>query len=252
MTRRLTILSLAFTASATTATSVASALEFGTPASEHPGRSAQNFAIEVRVGPYKPQVDSEPALGSKTPYNTSFGSAFRILPALEFDWQTLRIPGIGTIGPGVSIGYTRMSADSVTLSGRPSGDTTSLSIIPMTLVGVLRVDVLWRKFGVPLVPYGKAGLGYALWTASNTGGTSDANGVKGEGHSLGTNFALGLAFSLDAFDTYAARNMDIATGINNSYVFVEAYRLTLNGFGSSSTLRVGSGNTWTAGLAFEF
>jgi len=215
--------------------------------------SPQNFAIEVRFGPYKPQVDQEPALNGATPYAGTFGSAPRLLPAIEFDWQALRIPWVGSLGPGVSIGYTKMSAASTTLTTppQPSGDTTSLTILPMTLVAVLRADSLWRNFGIPLVPYAKVGFGYALWNATNTGIISDAFGVKGRGHSFGTNLALGLAFALNVFEPEASRSMDIASGINNTYVFAEAYWLALNGFGSSSTLRVGS-NTWTAGLAFEF
>ena len=45
--------------------------------------------------------------------------------------------------------------------------------------------------------------------------------------------------------------MDNATGINSTYIFFEAYWLSLNGFGSSSSLRVGT-TTWAMGLAFEF
>lgn len=224
---------------------------FGTPESQHPYRSAQNFALEIRFSPYTPQIDDDPSLGGKTPYQQNFGTTPRLLPSLELDWQTFRIPYIGTIGPGVGIGYTRMSADSLTVSGEKSGDTTALEILPMWAVGVLRVDALWRDAGIPLVPYGKAGLGLAFWRASNTGGTSSVNGQSGKGHSLGTQFALGIAFALDVFDRGASRNMDASTGINNTYVFAEAYWLTLNGFGSKDTLHVGS-NTWAAGLAFEF
>jgi ethanolamine utilization microcompartment shell protein EutL len=105
-------------------------------------------------------------------------------------------------------------------------------------------------------PYAKAGLGYAVWSASNTGGTSEAKDstgalVSGKGGSWGTQLALGVSFALDAIDRGASRNMDNATGINGSYVFFEAYWLSLNGLGQSNALRVGS-NTWAMGLAFEF
>ena len=232
----------------------AHALELGTPATEHPYKSSQNFALELRFSPYKPQIDEEPGLNSK-PYADTFGGS-RLMIALEVDWQTLRIPNLGTIGPGIGIGYTSMSANAVTTSGRPSGDETSLSIYPFWGVAVLRVDTFWRNLGFPLVPYGKFGLGYALWTASNTGGTSEAKDragalVSGKGSSWGTNFALGVMFALDAIDKGASRNMDNATGINGTYLFFEAYWLSLNGLGSANSLRVGS-NTWAMGLAFEF
>lgn len=248
-------LAITVAAAALLLTSPSFALELGTPAREHPHRSSQNFALELRLSPYRPQIDEEPGL-SGTPFATTFGTSKRLLAALELDWQTLRIPRVGTLGPGLGAGYTSMSADALTTSGRASGDTTSLSIYPFWGVAVLRADTLWRDLGIPLVPYAKAGVGYALWTASNTGGTSEAKDksgalVSGKGGSWGTQVALGVSFALDAIDQGASRNMDNATGINGSYLFFEAYWLSLNGLGQSNALRVGS-NTWAAGLAFEF
>lgn len=229
----------------------ASAMEFGTPASEHPFRSRQNFALEFRFGPYYPQIDDEPGL-TGTPFKNTFGDGGKFFIGAEFDWQTFRIPHLGTIGPGIGLGRVSMSRKSVTASGRESGDETTLSIYPFWLVGVFRADVLWRDLGIPIVPYVKAGLAYALWRASNTGGTSqDANSVSGKGHSWGTNLAVGVAFALDAIDQGASRNMDNAVGINNSYVYFEGYMLGLNGIGQSNALRVGT-TSWTMGLAFEF
>jgi hypothetical protein len=144
-----------------------------------------------------------------------------------------------------------MSRDVQTASGRTSGDETSLSIYPFTAVGVIRADVLWREFGVPFVPYGKLGVGVAPWRASNSAGTSSQDNVSGKGTSWGTNVALGMGLALDALDPGASRNMDNATGINTTYVFFEAYWLTLNGIGQQHALRVGT-NSWTMGLAFEF
>lgn len=228
----------------------AHAFQFGTPASEHPYRSAQNFALELRFSPYKPDIDAEPGLTGR-PYESNFGSSPRLMVALELDWQTLRIPAIGTIGPGVGVGYTSMSADVQTTSGRPSGDETGLTIYPFWGAAVLRVDTLWRNLGFPLVPYAKAGIGTAIWRATNTGNTSVANGVSGKGVSWGTHLALGAAIALDALDKGSSRNMDVATGINNTYLFFEVYSLGLNGISQSHALRVGA-TTWAAGLAFEF
>lgn len=232
----------------------AQALELGTPSTERPFRSAQNFALELRFSPYTPQIDEEPGL-ERRPYAETFGGS-RLSIGVEMDWQTLRIPNIGTIGPGLGIGYTSMSEKALTASGRESGDETSLSITPMWGVAVLRVDTFWRNLDFPLVPYAKAGIGYAMWRASNSGGTSEAPdrtgaAVSGRGGSLGTKLALGVSFALDAIDRGASRNMDNATGINNTYVFFEAYWLSLNGLGQDNALRVGT-NTWATGLAFEF
>ncbi len=229
----------------------ASAVEFGTKATEHPFRSSQNFELELRLGPYYPQVDNDPNLNGQRPFEKNFGTKNRVSVGLELDWQMFRIPHLGTIGPGFGVAYVGMSRDVTTATGRQSGDSTTLAIYPFTGVAVLRADTFWRDMGIPLVPYGKAGLGLGLWRASNADGTAVANNVKGKGASWGTSFALGVSFALDAIDKGASRNMDNSTGINNTYVFLEATFLTLNGIGQSNALHVGS-NTWTAGLAFEF
>lgn len=226
-------------------------------ASHRGTESPQHFAAEIRFAAFTPDVDSDPSLqNGATPYKDTFGSAPRLEFGFEIDWQALRIPHVGTIGPGVSAGYTRASDPALFQQEHNgtlvSGEQTTLEIFPFYGVFVLRADALWREAGIPLVPYGKIGLGYALWRASNTLGTSNADGVSGEGHSLGTQFALGLAFNLNPFDVYAAQNFDDSLGVNNSYIFAEWTRSDLDGLGiQKNPLRVG-GTGWTFGLAFEF
>jgi hypothetical protein len=230
----------------------AEAFEFGTPASKHPYASPQNFALEFRFAPYKPQVDQEPDLHG-TPFADSFGTNPRLYIGIEFDWQVYRIPYLGTIGPGLSAGIVGMSRPAVTIENppRPSGDTYSLDIYPFTLSAVLRADTFWRDLGIPLVPYAKLGMGYAIWRASNSLGTSTFNGVSGKGSTLGTSAAVGLSLALDAIDPGSGRDMDNATGINNTYFFAEYWMLNLNGLGQNHALYVGS-NSFALGMAFEF
>jgi hypothetical protein len=229
----------------------------GTLGAAHRGtESPQNFAAEIRFAAFSPEVDSDPNLGGKTPYKDTFGSNPRLEVSFEFDWQALRIPHLGTIGPGVSAGYTKASDPALFQQEHNgtfvSGEQTTLEIFPFYGVLVLRADVLWREAGIPLVPYGKIGLGYALWNASNTLGTSHAQGISGEGSSFGTQVALGLAFNLNPFDIYAAQNFDDSLGVNNSYIFAEWTRSDLDGsLSQKDVLRVG-GTGWTFGLAFEF
>jgi hypothetical protein len=249
--KRVVEISMTLAAVVMFASSDASAIELGTPGKEHPFRTAQNFALELRFSPYRPQIDDDPALNGQKPFETNFGTAPRLSIGAELDWQTLRIPHVGTIGPGLGVGLVTMGRTVRTISGRESGDETNLSIYPFWAVAVLRADAFWRDMGIPLVPYGKAGVGLALWRASNSAGTSSDSNVSGKGHSFGTNFALGLAFALDALDPGASRNMDNAIGINNTYLYLEAYWLTLNGLGQTNALHVGT-NTWATGLAFEF
>jgi hypothetical protein len=218
--------------------------------------SSQNFAAEIRFAPFTPDVDSDPSLHGATPFASTFGTDPGFLFSGEFDWQALRIPHFGSLGPGVGAGYAKFSGDAQFVKEHNgtliSGETTSLEIFPFYGVLVLRADAVWRELRIPLVPYAKAGIGYALWRASNTLGTSHAQGVLGIGHSLGTHVALGLALNLNPFDEYAAKTFDDSMGVNNTYLFAEWTREDLDGIGiQPDPLRVG-GTSWTFGLAFEF
>ena len=173
---------------------------------------------------------------------------------MEFDWQALRIPNVGTLGPGIALGYTNSNGTAQRIDGGypPSAESTTLEILPMYLVAVFRLDVLWRQASIPFVPYVKAGIGEALWRASNTVGTSVApNGVVGEGHSFGTQLAAGLAFNIGILDPTSVRDLDESTGINNTYLFAEYMLSTLDGIGQSHVLRVGS-DSIVFGATFEF
>jgi hypothetical protein len=218
--------------------------------------SPQNFAAEIRIAPFWPQIDSDPALHGATPYKAVFGTTPLILVSAEFDWQTYRIPYFGTVGPGVGAGFATRSDPALFQEEHNgttiSGENTSITIFPFYGAVVVRADALWRRARVPFVPYAKVGLGLALWRASNTLGTSRSGGSVGEGHSFGTHVALGLALNLNPFDSYASSAFDDAMGVNNSYLFFEWTREDLDGLGAQSDpLRVG-GTALNFGLAFEF
>lgn len=215
--------------------------------------SPQHWAFELRFGHYTPKIDDE--FGGSGPYKQVFGTDKRWFGGLELDYQALRIPYVGTLGPGISWAYTHMNAGTK-LSGTDEASTedTSLWIMPMYLAAVLRVDVLSREFRVPLVPHLKLGFSYALWETSNGSGTSryesGGDSILGRGSSYGWNLGLGLAVQLDPIDRHSARQLDNNTGINHSYVFAEWMYLRLDGFGKEGIMQVGT-STWVIGLAFE-
>src|SRR5690606_33179868 len=181
-----------------------------------------------------------------------FGGSSRYYGGLELSWQALRIPYVGTFGPGFGIGYTRATAKALLESGEGrSSQPTSLTIIPMYVVGVLRADELSRRTPVPLVPYAKLGVGYAIWTASDADETARVDGVLGRGASYGLQWALGGMLLLDALAPEDAREADASIGLNNAYLFAEWYRSELDGFGSDDQLEVGT-DTWMVGLTLEF
>jgi hypothetical protein len=224
--------------------------------------SPQNFAFELRIGPYHPRVDTAPELGNKGPYQAIFGDSTRWAIEAEFDWQAWRIPHVGTLGPGVSVGYTSSSALAplvTPVNGQAlSGETTSLTIFPTYLVAVLRVDVLNRELHIPLVPYVKGGLGLAFWEATNSGGTScyapahsTSPCVSGYGKTWGCDLAVGLSLDLNFLDRRTSQGFDNATGVNHTFIFGELQDYNLTGLFQSTALYVGNHN-WVAGLGFEF
>ena len=216
-----------------------------------PRESPQTVAFEARFGPYLPNVDDE--FDGAAPFEDVFGNDNRYLLGFEVDWQALRIPHFGSLGPGIGWGYTKMTANAF-LTDQPdrrSEEETSLKLMPFYLVAVLRADVLARETPVPFVPYVKLGLGAALWWANDADGASrDATGKIGRGLSYGGQFALGGMLLLDVLDREGAIQMETSTGINNSYFFLEWYASSLDGFGSGDQMQVGT-STWMLGLAFE-
>jgi hypothetical protein len=212
--------------------------------------SPQHAALELRFGRYVPQVDSEFG-ATATPFEDTFGGDSRYLIGLEVDWQALRIASVGTLGPGFGWGYTKASADApIAATTERSDQRTTLTVMPMYLVGVFRADVLARETPIPLVGYVKGGLGYALWWVSGPDRLArDDDGVVGKGSSYGPQFALGGMLLLDFMDEESAIELDNATGMNNSYFFVEWYVSDLDCFGGDC-MQVGA-NTWMLGLALE-
>jgi hypothetical protein len=214
--------------------------------------SPQRFAVELRFGPYRPNIDDD--FPGTRPFESVFGNGKGFHYGLEVDWQAFRIPYVGTLGPGLSWARTTRSANArVTGTTDQSSESTSLAIMPMSLVAVLRADVFSRSFGIPLVPYAKAGLGFGLWSTGTDQGTSTRDGVAGKGRTWGTHAAIGGMLLLDFFDRASAREIDDSIGVNHSYVFFEYMRANLDGSileTSKPQLNIGT-TTWVIGLAME-
>jgi hypothetical protein len=205
--------------------------------------------IEARAGPYYPEVDSEFARRS-APFRATFGRESRLLLGFEYDRDVLA-GTLGTIAIGVGFGYTRFSAHSLLGDGsrRRSKEESSLTLVPVSLLAVGRLGVLMNEYEVPLVPYGKAGVGGAFWWTRDGKGTAEEHDVIGRGSSWGPQVALGGMLLLDALDRRAAAHMHTSTGIRHSYFFVEWYGSWLGMFGRNQ-MRVGA-RSWAAGLAFQ-
>jgi hypothetical protein len=223
--------------------------------------SPQNFAFELRFGPYSPEVDETP--GSSGAYKTFFGDSAQFYFGMEFDYLPFRIPFVGVIGAGFGWGYTTTSANAKLAAdtSKDAGEETSLTIMPMHLSLVLRADELMRRTSVPIVPYAKFGYGLGWWRASDGNGTSvrtdPVTGAKltgdadtGLGTTSGIHLALGGMLALNFLDPRAIARLDESTGVNHIYVFGEWMNARLTGLGSRPQMHVGT-STVIVGLAMD-
>jgi hypothetical protein len=253
---------------------------------ENPTRgyeSPQRFALEIKFGPYSPNIDASPGLNGATPFADLFSPQpgkrppGRLLTQVEFDYQFWR-RSYGNFGIGHTVGYYRRTTHAFQFNPDPvtglntvpcdpkipdncvrSGDTTSLNVIPLSIMGVYRFDYLANRFRIPFVPYIKVGLAYYVWWIENGGGfLSFAKftppGGKSEsafGGTWGWVMNPGGAFLLDVIDPSAARTVDAELGINHTYLFCELHYADITGFGASNKMNL-SDLTLNAGIAFEF
>lgn len=240
---------------------------YGRPQDDVNYESPQNWAFELRFGPYYPQIDSAPGL-TGAPAAQALGTSHRIMVGIEGDWQALRLGKIASFGPGFGMGYTVLSqpalygpgpggelpsAGSGIVVGAPSPMSSTLKIWVQWVDAVLRLDALDRMFHVPVVFTAKLGMGQALWWADkgNLVGRDPNTGTIGHGRSWGPTWALGAMFDLNFMQPERARRLDAISDINHMYIFAEWYQLKLDGFGSSTQLRVGDSD-WVIGYALEF
>jgi hypothetical protein len=215
-------------------------------------RSPQNFAVELRFGPYLPDVDGE-FNGARHPYKDFFGDGQHLLTQIEVDYEFFH--GFGTVAAGLGAGYFSVTGNSPVASGtgESSGDTSTLKMIPFSASLVYRFDVLLERRNFPLVPYGKLGLDYAYWQITDGNGeiATDGQGGRGRGGTLGWHGAIGLAAVLDMFDPEAARDFDADLGVNHTALVFEMRYADISGLGQSNRLHLGD-TTWSLGLLIQF
>jgi hypothetical protein len=214
-------------------------------------RSPQYAAFELRIGPYRPNVDSEFESSGQTPFQDTFGSGESFMVGFEVDYQALRIPYVGTLGPGLGVGFTMYSGHTKFTDGSGiSEQQTAFWVVPFYLDAVLRVDVLARSLRVPLVPYAKLAFVLAPWEARDGRGNSvDATGRPGQGTEFGYAAHVGLMLQLNFLAPANAVDMDNSTGINSAYLFGELMASDVDSFNQG--MQVGT-TTYVLGLAVEY
>lgn len=195
------------------------------------------WGIELRFGPYRPQVSSNKEVGDlyNLVFATQSSSWFKGRPmqmGLEVDAYPFRELGLlgffGRVAYWRTSGPTRLCLDGnqnpvqctaqSVFDSSQGNDQTQLSAVPLSAGVVWRLDALRRLTPVPVQFNLKAGLDYHFWWASSGDAASYYQGHKAQGGTLGYNLSVGMAFGLEIFSraTLANRNSGI-----KSAVFVE-------------------------------
>ncbi|MBL9103316.1 MAG: hypothetical protein JNL82_20385 [Myxococcales bacterium] len=238
--------------------------------------SPQRFMLEVKFGPYLPDVDRNYNGEGFGPYARIYGETDDtgratgepkkgFYGAIAFEYQIVNLAG--PLGVGFQWSMFRDKAQALLAeepadpeaSVRSAADSTRFSVMPLALQAVYRFELLADRFKVPLVPYGKVGLNYSFWWSKN--GAGDIATIKDEttgevidkarGGAWGYQFNVGGMLRLDFLERGVARSLDRATGINHTYVFGEWQFSRVNNFGRKDSISLGD-STWLVGLAIEF
>lgn len=197
--------------------------------------SPENFVLELRVGPYKPDM------GNNGAFETFFQGDSGPMFGAELDVIAWRFPGVAYLAGGGRIGTSSFKGKTLSEADLATDQETSLSLLPLDVLAVVRLDVLSRQFSIPFILTGKLGYEWAHWSTDSAGNDSHS------GWSVGFTWGAQLALDLDALDRAAARNLDEEWGINHSFFFAELFKFSP----TSGSLPIGD-STWTLGLGFVF
>lgn len=275
----------------------AEAIRLHTPAWV-PSQADPTWGVSLRVGPFRPQIAPE---GSpqreffdlqfrqglrrsqwKLDHNTAW-EAGPILTSLHVDYYFLH--AFGRLGVSANVGYWSIDGwarrcvqdpsvprdqqvavgctQSTVLTHSVRGNTrTSLTVIPLGLELVYKLDLLMKAFDIPLMPYGRVGVNYHFWWtdaandvddgAAATNNTNYNPNNAGRGGTFGFQFTGGLAFNLDFFSPTPGGGIK-SFGVVGNHIFVETSYFLADNFGASpnSALNL-SALSFFAGLGFDF
>jgi hypothetical protein len=211
-------------------------------------RKAGAGSFEFQVGPYRPRIDSEFGLapGAASPWADSFGASRRLLYKLH--GAKALVSGYGTLELGGGIGYFSASGHGRFATGTLSQEKTGFRLVPLSLDLTYRLDPVWERLGIPLVPFGRIALIRDQWWVTGAGGTTSKSGATN-----GWGWGGGLALVLDFIDPTLSRELDRDTGIKHSMLVVEVARNKVDDFGAFKSWDLSNdGLAVTFGLQFAF
>lgn len=219
-------------------------------------------SFQFQMTSYRPNIDAEfkGKLGCGggtvdcTPFQDIYGTGGSWIYGLQVA-SSLYVGRPGSLDLGFGAGYFSKTGKGL-LQGTltPSGDDTTFRVIPLSLSLTWRFDGFATSF--PLVPYVRASLLRDQWWITNGSGATASTPAAGSGSgaTMGWGVAGGVAFLLDFLDPQLGREMDRDVGINHTYLFLEAARDTVDGFGSSKSWDLSNDKSlaWSGGILFVF
>ena len=211
-------------------------------------RQAGIGSFEFQAGRYLPAIDSEFIMppGVAAPWETSFGTTRRWLFKARGGKAIFR--GYGTLELGAGAGYFSAKGSARFADGTVSAEQTGFKLVPLSLDLTYRLDLVFERLGVPLVPYGRIALLRDHWWVTGAGGSASESGVTS-----GWGWGGGLGLVLDFIDPTLARELDRDSGIKHTMVVVEVAKTNVNDFGSTKSWDLSNdGLLLTFGLMFAF
>lgn len=191
-------------------------------------------SFELGAGTYRPSIDSQAGLATPLPYQQIFGTGRDWMFRVGVSRAIFTFPG--SLELGFRTGFFRVSGHSLqrdpatnAITDQKSGDTTSFNIVPTSLTLTYRFDLLADRYNVPFAPYGRVALERYNWWVSGDGSSTKTGATNGY------SFTGGIAFLLDFLDSGLARELDADTGINHTYLFLDATKSWVKDFGSSKS-----------------
>lgn len=212
--------------------------------------SPRTSMLEFKLGSWLPLIDSEDGL-TGTPYADTFDGGMLLF---EVQGERQFFQTFGTASVGFSVGYAEKfgRARAVLPGGgtEPSEEATGIRVLPMRLLAVYRFDVGAQRYGIPLVPYVKAGLvGIPFWMVKGSG-VENVGGASGSGIRFGYQATAGVSLQLDFLDRRFARDFDSGMGINHSYLFAEYTWANVDNFGTGGLVLSSRGAFFGLGLEY--
>jgi len=210
-------------------------------------RRAGIGSFEFQGGRYLPMIDSEfTPPGAAAPWEASFGTTRRWL--FKARGGKAIISGYGTLELGAGAGYFSATGSGRFEDGSVSAEETRFKLVPLSLDLTYRLDPVFERLGIPLVPFGRIALHRDHWWVTGAGGSASKSGVTS-----GWGWGGGLGLVLDFIDPTLAREIDRDSGIKHTMVVVEVEKTNVNDFGSKTSWDLSNdGLLLTFGLMFAF